>query len=91
VVGLLLPLLERAFPRAKAFLPSPMGLGLAFVMPGDLSLSMFLGALLATLFARWRPRAAAEYTVPVASGLIAGESLMAVLIGALIILGVAQQ
>jgi uncharacterized oligopeptide transporter (OPT) family protein len=68
-----------------------MGLGLAFVMPGDLSLSMFLGALLATLFARWRPRAAAEYTVPVASGLIAGESLMAVLIGALIILGVAQQ
>ena len=32
-LGLLLPLLERALPRAKAFIPSPMGLGLAFVMP----------------------------------------------------------
>jgi uncharacterized oligopeptide transporter (OPT) family protein len=90
-LGLLLPLAERAFPRAKAFLPSPMGLGLAFVMPGHISLSMFAGALLAAGFARWKPRAAGEYTVPVASGLIAGESLMAVLISALMAFGIAQK
>ncbi len=90
-LGLLLPLAERAFPRAKAFLPSPMGLGLAFVMPGYISLSMFAGALLAAGFARWKPRAAGEYTVPVASGLIAGESLMAVLISALMAFGIAQK
>ncbi len=89
-LGLLLPLLERAFPRARAFLPSPMGLGLAFVMPGYISISMFVGALLAATVGRWRRRAAEEYVVPVASGLIAGESLMAVLISALIALGVAQ-
>jgi uncharacterized oligopeptide transporter (OPT) family protein len=90
-LGLLLPLLERALPRAKAFIPSPMGLGLAFVMPGYISVSMFVGAALAAGLERWRPRAAAEYAVPVASGLIAGESLMAVLISALMALGVAQR
>jgi uncharacterized oligopeptide transporter (OPT) family protein len=90
-LGLLLPLLERAFPRARAFIPSPMGLGLAFVMPGYISISMFAGALLAAAVGRWRARAAREYVVPVASGLIAGESLMAVLISALMALGVAQK
>ena len=89
-LGLLLPLLERAFPRAKAFVPSPMGLGLAFVMPAYISISMFAGALLAAGMRRARP-AAGEYVVPVASGLIAGESLMAVLISALMALGVAQR
>jgi putative OPT family oligopeptide transporter len=87
-LGLALPLLERAFPRARAWIPSPMGLGLAFVMPGYISISLFAGALLASVFERvWR-RAADEYTIPIASGLIAGESLMAVLISALAALGV---
>jgi uncharacterized oligopeptide transporter (OPT) family protein len=90
-LGLLLPLLERALPRAKAFIPSPMGLGLAFVMPGYISISMFVGALIAAGAERWRRRTAGEYVVPVASGLIAGESLMAVLISALMALGLAQK
>jgi putative OPT family oligopeptide transporter len=90
-LGLALPLFERAFPRAKAWIPSPMGLGLAFVMPGFISISMFAGALLAFLFERIHRRAAGDYVVPVASGLIAGESLMAVLISALMALGVAQR
>jgi uncharacterized oligopeptide transporter (OPT) family protein len=89
--GLLLPLLEKAFPRAKAWIPSPMGLGLAFVMPGFISISMFAGALLAFVFEKVRRRAAEDYVVPVASGLIAGESLMAVLISALMALGLAQK
>ena len=90
-LGLALPLLERAFPRAKAWIPSPMGLGLACVMPGSISLSLFAGALLAFLFEKaWR-RAAEDYVVPVASGLIAGESLMAVLISALMVFGVPQK
>jgi putative OPT family oligopeptide transporter len=90
-LGLVLPLLEKAFPRAKAWIPSPMGLGLAFVMPAFISISMFAGALLAFLFEKIRRRAAEEYVVPIASGLIAGESLMAVLISALMALGIAQK
>ncbi len=91
LVGLVLPLLERAFPRARRFLPSPIGLGLAFVMPGYISISMFAGALLALLVEKARPRLAEDYVVPVASGLIAGESLMAVLISALMAFGLAQK
>ncbi len=90
-LGLALPLLERALPRAKAWIPSPMGLGLAFVMPGFISISMFAGALLAFVLEKVRRRAAEDYVVPVASGLIAGESLMAVLISALMALGLAQK
>ena len=43
-------------------------------------LAMFTGALVAWVFARMRPRAADTYTVPISSGLIAGESLMGVTI-----------
>jgi len=37
-----------------------------------------LGALLAWAVARFRPKLADDFTVPVASGLIAGESLVGV-------------
>jgi uncharacterized oligopeptide transporter (OPT) family protein len=41
-------------------------------------------------FAKWKPQAAEQYTVPVSSGIIAGESLMGVaipMLGALHFLG----
>ena len=91
LVGLALPLLERAFPRARRFVPSPMGLGLAFVMPGYISLSMFAGSLAAAAIEKARRQVAEDYVVPAASGLIAGESLMAVLISALMAFGVPQK
>jgi uncharacterized oligopeptide transporter (OPT) family protein len=80
VVGLVLPLLERALPRHRDRIPSATGLGLAFVMQGFNAISMFTGALLALLLQRSRPKAAETYVIPVASGLIAGESLMAIVI-----------
>jgi len=75
--------LERALPRYRNFIPSPTGLGLAFTINGFNSVSMFIGALLAVGFAKWKPKAAEEYTVPVSSGIIAGESLMGVAIAIL--------
>ena len=81
IVGLILPLLDRFLPeRHRKFVPSPMGLGLAFVVQGFNCISMFVGAALATLIMKVRPREGDAYVVPVASGLIAGESLMAILI-----------
>jgi OPT family oligopeptide transporter len=77
-LGVLLPLLEMAFPKHKKFIPSPTGLGLAFTINGFNVISMFLGSVLALGFRKARPAAAAQYTVPVASGIIAGESLMGV-------------
>ncbi len=91
LVGLALPLLERAFPKAKPFIPSPMGLGLAFVITGYNSISMFAGALAALLLGKARPKLAGDYVIPVASGVIAGESLMAILISMLLAFGVASK
>ncbi len=76
--GALLSVLERlAPPRVRSLLPSAMGLGLAFVIPFWNTLSIFLGALIASLVRKTR---AGSYTIPVASGMIAGESLIGVLI-----------
>jgi OPT family oligopeptide transporter len=78
VLGMLIAIVERTAPgRLRAFLPSAMGLGLAFVIPFWNTLSIFLGALAAFLVRKTR---AHGYTIPVASGVIAGESLMGVLI-----------
>jgi OPT family oligopeptide transporter len=87
-VGIVLPLLERKFPKAKPYIPSSMGLGLAFTMPAWNSLSMFVGAALAWLLAKKRPALADRFVVPVSSGLIAGESLMGIALAALVLFGV---
>jgi len=77
VIGISLALAERLAPaHVKKWIPSPYGLGLAFVLSGSSSIMMFLGALIAELYRR---RQQAGFVVPVASGLIAGESLFGVL------------
>ncbi len=91
LVGLVLPLLERAFPKARPYIPSAMGLGLAFVVQGFNSVSMFVGALIVLVIEKTRPKVADTYVVPVASGLIAGESLMAIVITVMIASGMATK
>jgi OPT family oligopeptide transporter len=87
VVGIVLTLLHAKLPKLRAFIPSATGVGLAFTIPAFACMSIFFGALL-TLWARkLRPRLAEEFTVPIASGLIAGESLMGVLIALLTVKG----
>jgi uncharacterized oligopeptide transporter (OPT) family protein len=81
--GIALTLLERALPKAKRWLPSPTGVGLGFILPFYYPLAMFLGAAIADLAKRLRPEAAERYTVPIASGAIAGESIMGVIVAAL--------
>jgi uncharacterized oligopeptide transporter (OPT) family protein len=79
-VGLGLSVLESLAPRARRFLPSPTGVGLGFILPFYYPLAMVLGATLAAL-AHWRSKASAErYTVPISSGLIAGESIVGVIV-----------
>jgi len=89
-LGILLTLLELALPKYKKFIPSPTGLGIAFTINGFNSISMFVGALLALGISKWKPATAEKYTIPVSSGIIAGESLMGVgiaMLSALHILG----
>jgi OPT family oligopeptide transporter len=89
MVGIFIPILERLLPsKARPFFPSAMGLGLAFVIPFWNTLSMFVGALIAWIIAEEAKKVAESYTIPVASGLIAGESLMGVIIALLAASGV---
>ncbi len=77
ILGIVLPLLEASFPSARKYLPSSMGLGLAFVVPFPNSLSFFIGAVIAALWSRSNKTTAEKYIVPIASGVVAGESLSA--------------
>jgi len=80
-LGILITLAEEYAPaRYRKWIPSATGLGIAGVVPAFNSISMFLGALAAWLLAKGWPRLDQAYTIPLSSGLIAGESLMGVAI-----------
>jgi len=83
LIGLALPILEIYLPKYKRYIPSATGVGLAMVIPFFNSFSMFLGALIALILEAKRPKLASMYIIPVSSGIIAGESLLGVIIALL--------
>ncbi|ATB46764.1 OPT family oligopeptide transporter [Corallococcus macrosporus] len=81
LLGIFLVLLERWAPaKAKAYVPSPAGFGLAIVIPGSSSIAFFLGSAIAALLRRAKPKLAEDTVLPVSSGFIAGESLLGIAI-----------
>ena len=88
VIGVVLTLAERFTPkRFLPFVPSPTGIGIALMIPGSQSVTMFLGAAMAEGLKRFRP----ALPTSVASGLIAGESLLGVAIALLVATGVLKK
>jgi uncharacterized oligopeptide transporter (OPT) family protein len=83
LLGIALPLAEQAFGRVRRWLPSAMGLGLGWVMVFSNSLSFALGAMLMWAWRRLHPATCEQHGVSVASGLIAGESLVKALLAML--------
>jgi uncharacterized oligopeptide transporter (OPT) family protein len=80
IVGMLLPVVEFLWPKAKPFLPSAMGLGLAWVVPFQNAFSFLIGAVIVAAWQKWNPKNSDTYAIPIASGLVAGESLVAAFI-----------
>ena len=80
IVGVTLPVLGRVFPKLSPYLPSAMGLGLSWIMFFQNSLSFALGAVLVALWSRFNRKQSELYSVSIASGLIAGEAMVAALI-----------
>jgi OPT family oligopeptide transporter len=80
VVGVVLTLAPVLLPRYQGYLPSASAFGLAWVFHWYYGLLFFLGALVALLLARRKPKLAEELTLPVASGVVAGGSLMGVVL-----------
>lgn len=62
----------------KKWIPSPTGLGLAFILPASNSYTFFLGAVLTEIISKKWPKQHDLYTIAASSGFIAGESIMGV-------------
>ncbi len=94
--GVAIAFLEKLYPKCRrwVWLPSPAAMGIAMIVPAQYSLSMFIGAMAALILEKVAPKTNDMYTIPVASGFIAGEALtgvaiaiIAVLTGGLFIFG----
>jgi uncharacterized oligopeptide transporter (OPT) family protein len=85
-IGVLITVLE-VRKEWRRFLPSPTGVGIAMLIPFNAVTGIFLGATLDQVWARVAPRSQARYSIPAASGLLAGEALVAVVIPILVTLG----
>src|SRR5262249_52461023 len=77
LVGIAIPVLEKLTPpHARRYLPSAMGLGLSWVIPFASALGFALGAVLGWIWEKLHKRSSNEYSIALASGCIAGESLV---------------
>ncbi|HZW07112.1 MAG TPA: OPT/YSL family transporter, partial [Phycisphaerales bacterium] len=75
-IGVVLPVLEKLLPKAKPFIPSAAAFGLAFVIPANNSISMFLGGCIALGLTRYAPKWTERFLITLCAGIIAGESLV---------------
>ena len=86
LIGILLTLLEQR-RSWRPFIPSPAGVGIAMLIPVSAVTVIFIGAVLDRVWARVSPETEKTYAIASASGLIAGEALVAVIIPLLVTLG----
>jgi uncharacterized oligopeptide transporter (OPT) family protein len=89
LVGLVLTVLEQR-PSWRSFVPSPTGMGIAMLIPISAVTVIFVGAAGDRVWQRIAPASHERYSIPIASGLIAGEALVAVVIPLLVTFGLMQ-
>jgi uncharacterized oligopeptide transporter (OPT) family protein len=86
VLGILFTVLEQK--RAwRNWVPSPTGIGIGMLVPATAVATMFLGAWVAFIAQKASPQRSEGWVLPLASGFIAGEALIAILLPLLIALG----
>jgi uncharacterized oligopeptide transporter (OPT) family protein len=85
ILGVVFTLLET---RWRTWTPSATGVGIGMLVPAFVITTMFIGGLLEYFWTRTNKSSAEAYLVPLASGLIAGEAIVAILVPVLIAFGV---
>jgi uncharacterized oligopeptide transporter (OPT) family protein len=89
VLGIILAILEmKAGPRVKKWVPSATGIGIGMLVPATVIVTMFLGSVIGAIWQKRFPKNAEAIMIPLASGLIAGEALIAVIVPILVGLGI---
>ncbi|RPH93177.1 OPT family oligopeptide transporter [candidate division KSB1 bacterium] len=86
--GMLIVIVDKVFPKLRPYTPSPAALGIALTIPAYTSFGMFLGALIAWILEKKAAKWNDLFTIPIASGCIAGESITGVILATLLAAGV---
>jgi uncharacterized oligopeptide transporter (OPT) family protein len=85
VLGILFAVIET---QNTQWIPSPTGVGIGMLVPAAVVLVMFIGGIGERIWWRADRRSNDLYMVPLASGFIAGEAIVAVIIPLLVVLGI---
>ncbi len=85
--GVLVPVLRKHVPAAKKWLPSGLAFGIAFIVPAYYSISMFIGMVIFQAWRRGNLSKAEAFGFSIASGLIAGEGLMGIVVAVQTLIG----
>jgi uncharacterized oligopeptide transporter (OPT) family protein len=88
LLGILLAVLESG--RFQRFVPSPTGVGIGMLVPAAVIFVMFLGGVVELIWSKLNPRTYGRFLVPLASGFIAGEAIIAVVVPLLVVLGIVK-
>jgi OPT family oligopeptide transporter len=86
LVGVGLSVLEGSV-KSKTLIPSPTGVGIGMLVPASVIFTMVIGGFIGMVWSKASPRTSELYLTPLASGLIAGEALIAVVVPLLVVSG----
>jgi len=89
-LGILFTVLEQR-KEWRAWVPSPTGIGIGMLVPASAVATIFLGGVIDFAWKKRNAQHAENYLIPVASGFIAGDALVAVILPILYVLGVMSQ
>lgn len=87
VLGVILTVLEHR-AKDRTWVPSPTGIGIGMLVPASAVASMFVGSLIGWYFQRRGGKSTDSWLLPLASGFIAGEALIVVILSLLYASGV---
>lgn len=85
-VGVVLSVLE-SNGKLRKWVPSPTGIGIGILVPGSAVIAMFAGAVIGEVWKKANRVGYEARVIPIASGFIAGEAIIAVLIPILVAIG----
>ncbi len=77
VLGVILTVLE-SNKKIKKWVPSPTGIGIGILVPFAVVSTMFVGGVIGYIWEKVNKKQAELYMIPLGSGFIAGEALVAV-------------
>jgi uncharacterized oligopeptide transporter (OPT) family protein len=84
-VGIALTLLAEKYAEA---VPSPSAIGIGMLIPASVLMTFILGGVGQFVWAKVSPNSEDAFRIPLASGLIAGEAILAVVLAILAASGV---